>query len=132
MRAACSAALALLLAASPARAAGTADHEVRLHLKLSRSPHGTAAERARLRELEEEVMHRLERASAGRLVRDAWPAGECVITLAGPDAHATWAAVADAVRAHGPRPGSYAALRRGPPGAREERIDLTSGATTPR
>jgi hypothetical protein len=123
-------ALVLVLAAPVVRAGDAPEGELRLHLALSRRPHGTAEERERLRDLEYELMDRLARAGAGRLAGDAWPPGECVVTLAGPDARAMWAAVEEAVRAHRPRPGSYAALRAAGPGAREERIEL-GGPTLP-
>jgi hypothetical protein len=115
-------ATALLAAASPARA--SQEEEVSLHLRLSTRPHGSTEERERLRDLEYDVMARLAEAGAGRMVRDDWPPGECVVTLAGADARAAWAAIEATVRAYRPPPGSYAALRAG---GREERVELGGG-----
>ncbi|ABC81287.1 hypothetical protein [Anaeromyxobacter dehalogenans] len=126
---AAAAGLAALLLAAPG-AARAPEQPVTVHLRLDERPHGSRAERERLRELEYALMDRLA-AGAGRLVRDEWRDGYCVLHLAGPDARALWAAVEPAVRAAGPRPGSYAVLRAGPEGAPEERIPLGAGAVTP-
>ncbi len=118
-------ALALALAAaagtSPPRAPTQA---VRVHLLLERGPHGTRAERDRIRDLEYELMARLEAGDAGALVRDEWGGGACVLHLEGRDAAALWAAVEPPLRALRPRAGSFAILRHGGPGAREERVEL--------
>lgn len=117
---------ALLLAAPAARAA---EHAVEIHLRLDERPHGSRAERERLRELEYALMDRLAGSGAGRFVRDEWRDGTCVLHLAGPDARALWAAVEAPVRAASPRPGSWVALRGG--GAPEERIPLGGPPVTP-
>lgn len=115
-----------LAVAAPGRAAPAApsDEEVRIHLALGSRPHGSQAEREAMRELEYEIAGRLAAASAGEVVRDEWPAGWCVIRIAAPDAAAAWAIAGEAVRAYGPRPGSYAVVRRGGPGAPEEKVPL--------
>jgi hypothetical protein len=123
------AALVLLLAVLPAGSVRAAEEEVTVHLALAGGRHGSAGERARMRDLEYALMAALAETGTGRFVRDAWPAGACLLVLAGPDADAVWAAVEDTVRALPPRAGSYATLRRGPPGAPEERIDLGPEAT---
>lgn len=128
MHAAAAGLTALLLAAPGAAAA--AEQTVAIHLRLDERPHGSRAERERLRDLEYELMERLA-GGAGRLVRDEWRDGYCVLHLAGPDARALWAAAEPAVRAAGPRSGSYAVLRPGPAGVPEERIPLGAGAVTP-
>ncbi len=128
-------ALALALAALAGLAlARTADPSVRVHLRLAGGPEGSAEERDRIRALEYELMSRLDASGAGRLVRDEWSGGACVLHLEGRDAAAIWAAIEPAVRAFRPLPGSYAILRHGGPGAREERveIDLTGRAAPPR
>ncbi len=114
---------AAIVAALPTRADAPAQ-EVRIHLRLSGRPHGTTEERERLRDLEGEIMAKLADAHAGTWTRDAWPPGECVVYLSGGNARDLWTAVEPAVRGYGPRPGSYAVLRAGGPGAREERVEL--------
>ena len=118
--------LALAAWAAPFRAApdGAGEQQLTIHLTLSEHPHGTEAERDRIRVLEEELLGLLAADGAGRLARDAWPEGACVITIEARDARRAWDAVAAAVRAIGPRPGSHAVLRLGGPGAPEERVDL--------
>ncbi len=123
MRCALCLALAALAGSVPAR---TADPSVRVHLRLAGGPEGSAAERDRIRELEYELMARLQASGAGRLLRDEWGGGACVLHLEGREAAAIWAAIEAAVRDFGPLPGSYAILRHG--GAREERVEL--GETT--
>jgi len=115
---------ALALAFATVAGAGPPPQEVRIHLVLSRPPHGTAEERDRIRLMEEDLLGLLESRGAGSLGRDAWPEGACIITLETPDARLAWAVVEPAVRAFGPRPGSYVVLRQGPEGAAEERIPL--------
>jgi hypothetical protein len=110
-------------AAEPARAAL---QQVRIHLVLSRRPIGTLEERDRIRELQEGLLALLDARGAGRLARDAWPDGACVIWLEGADARAVWALVEGPVRAFGPRPGSFATISTG---AGEERVPLDEGAT---
>jgi hypothetical protein len=117
------AALALAAAPGPARAADP-DEELRIHLALSSRPHGTKLEREALRDLEYELAALLAAAGAGEVVRDAWPAGWCVIWIAAPDAAAAYAIAREALRAYPPRPGSYAVVRRGGPGTPEERVPL--------
>jgi hypothetical protein len=102
--------VALAIAGAPAAAP---TEEVRLHLALSSRPHGTRAEREALRDLQYEIAGRLEAARAGKVARDEWPDGWCVIFVAAPDAAAAWAVAEEAVRAYGPRSGSYVVLRRG-------------------
>jgi hypothetical protein len=116
------AALALALVNSPAA--------VEVHLALETPPHGSKAERVRIRELQYDVMARLAAAKAGAFVRDRWDRGECVLRLEGPDARRLWAAVEEPVRAYAPRAGSYALLEgtAGPP----ERIELGNAGATPR
>ncbi|MFT3915912.1 MAG: hypothetical protein QM704_17925 [Anaeromyxobacteraceae bacterium] len=98
--------------------------ELRLHLALSSRPHGTEAERDRIRALEEDLLGLLAERGAGTVARDRWEGGVCVIEIDAPDARRAWAAVEGAVRAFGPREGSLAVLRAGPKGAPEERIPL--------
>jgi hypothetical protein len=114
---------AALAAALPIRADAPAQ-EVRIHLRLSGRPYGTTGERERLRDLENDVMAKLAETRAGTWTKDAWPPGECVVYLSGGDARAVWTAVEPVVRGYAPRPGSYAVLRAGGPGAREERVEL--------
>jgi hypothetical protein len=118
--------LALTAWVVPSRAAPDGDGEQRLtiHLALSTRPHGTEAERDRIRLMEEELLGLLAASDAGRLARDAWPEGACRITIETRDARLAWEVVAEAVRAIGPRPGSHVLLRMGGPGAPEERVDL--------
>ncbi|MFO0580918.1 MAG: hypothetical protein U0229_01455 [Anaeromyxobacter sp.] len=97
---------------------------LRLHLALSSRPHGTEAERDRIRALEEDMLGLLAERGAGTVSRDRWEGGVCVIEIEAPDARKAWAAVEGAVRAFGPREGSLAVLRAGPAGAPEERIPL--------
>jgi hypothetical protein len=110
------------LGASPTRAGET--QEVRLHLALSSRPHGTEAERDRIRELEEAFLGLLAERSAGEVSADAWEGGVCVITIATQDARLAWSAVEAAVRQYGPLPGSFAVIRPGPKGAAEEKVPL--------
>ncbi len=123
----CALALALAAAAGPAPA--RAPEQVRVHLLLEGGAEGSRAERDRIRDLEYALMARLEASGAGRLVRDEWPRGACVILLGGEDAAALWAAVEAEVRALSPRRGSHAVLRRRD--GSERRIELGGEAPTP-
>jgi hypothetical protein len=122
----------LLLALATGAAADPAPEEVRIHLLLSRRPHGTEPERDRIRELEEELVGRLQEARAGQLARDRWEDGTCVVTLEGPDARRAWSLVEPAVRRFGARPGSYVELRTRAGAAGDERIPLVAPVTPPR
>lgn len=116
-------ALALALAAGSGPPPAT-QQSVRVHLTLEGGPDGSRAERDRIRDVEYELMARLAASTAGTLVRDEWGGGTCVLHLEGKDASALWAAIEPPVRALRPRPGSFAILRHGGPGAREERVEL--------
>lgn len=120
----CALLLTLSLAgAAPARApAGS----VRVHLVLEGGRDGSAAERARVRDLEYELMAALAGSRAGALVRDEWGGGACVLHLEGDDASALWATIEPAVRAFRPRAGSFVILRQGP-AETETRIELGDG-----
>lgn len=113
--------LCLSAGAEPAEA-------VELHLRLEGGPHGSKAERERVRDLEYALLSRLAAAGAGELVRDEWRGGECVLHLAGKDATALWAAAEPEVRTYRPLPGSHAILHHGGKGARDERIELGEAA----
>jgi len=117
------AALALAAAPAPARAVDP-DEELRIHLALSSRPHGTKHEREALRDLEYELAARLAAAGAGEIVRDAWPAGWCVIWISTRDAGAALAIAREALLAYRPRQGSFLVLRRGGPGTPEEKVPL--------
>jgi hypothetical protein len=114
---------AAVVVALPTRA-GAPVQEVHIHLRLSGRPHGTTEERERLRDLESDVMAKLAETRLGTWTRDAWPPGECIVYLSGASARDLWTAVEPVVRGYRPRPGSYAVLRAGGPGAREERVEL--------
>jgi hypothetical protein len=116
------AALALLLAGDPPASGPASAPAVAVHLALATRPTGSVEERARVRDLEYEVMARLAASGAGELVRDEWKDGFCRILVAAADARAAWAAIEPAVRDFRPRPGSFA-LVRGEGGA-AERIEL--------
>jgi hypothetical protein len=116
----CALALALATAAGPVPS--RAPEQVQVHLLLGGGAEGSRAERDRLRDLEYELMARLEASGAGRLVRDEWIAGACVLHLEGRDARALWAAIEADIRALPPRRGSHAILRHADGG--EERIPL--------
>jgi hypothetical protein len=116
----CALALALAAAAGPAPA--RAPEQVRVHLLLGGGAEGSRAERDRIRDVEYALMARLEATGAGRLVRDEWVRGACVLHLEGKDAAALWAAVEPEIRGLPPRRGSHAVLRR--TGGGEERIEL--------
>jgi hypothetical protein len=116
-------ALVLALAAT-AGTSGAPQQALRVHLRLEGGPEGSRAERDRVRDLEYELMARLADGAAGAFVRDEWNAGTCVLHFEGKDASAIWAIIEPPLRAYDPRPGSYAVLRHGGPGAREERVDL--------
>jgi hypothetical protein len=116
-------ALGLAAGAGPAQVrAEPPREELRLHLVLSARPHGTTAEREALRELQYEIAARLAAAGAGELAGDAWPDGWCVVRITAPDAARALELAREPLARHGPRPGSYAVVRRAR--APDERIPL--------
>src|SRR6185295_11835054 len=100
------------------------EHAVILHIRLGNDEFGTPDEVASMHALEDELASAIKRARAGEHDGDEFGQGECVIYCYGPDADKLWNAVAPVLEPMTFRAGSYVVRRYGPPGSREDRIDL--------
>ena len=105
---------------------GDQDHLLLIHLALSDGQFGTEQERELLFELESRIEHAIESAGAGELDGNEVGGGEFAIYVYGPDADRMFALAEPVLQAFGPRTGSWAKKRYGPPadGVREVRVEL--------
>ena len=97
-------------------------HRVTVWLRLTDPDFQNEREQIRMFGLEDRVMRSLDAARTGEHDTNALEAGFLAIRLVGPDADAIVATVSPLL-ADSP-PGRYLAVRRGPAGAAEERVDL--------
>ncbi|MBX3357908.1 MAG: hypothetical protein KF745_05725 [Phycisphaeraceae bacterium] len=99
-------------------------HAVLLYIRLSDDAFGTDEDRAACFSLEDDLQKAVAAQRAGEYDGNEFGEGLCVIFMYGPDAESLWSAIEPALEKRPFRKGSYAIRRFGPPGAREERIDL--------
>jgi hypothetical protein len=102
------------------------EQAVLLHLRLG--PGGEVAARERLAALEAALDEAVVRPGLGEREEALLDGERCLVSLYGPDAHRLFAAAERALAAHPPGAGSHAVLRRGGPGAPEERVPLQPAA----
>ena len=98
-------------------------HRVSVWLRLSDPTFETEREQVRLFLLEDRIMRALQEAGTGEHDTNALEAGFLAIRLVGPDADAIVGTVRPML-GDAP-PGSYLAVRRGPTGSAEDRVDIT-------
>jgi hypothetical protein len=99
-------------------------HRVSVWLRLADPSFENEREQMRLFVLEDRLMRALDGAGTGEHDTNALEAGFLAIRLVGPDADAIVATVRPLL-GDAP-PGSYLAVRRGPSGGAEDRVELTS------
>jgi hypothetical protein len=80
--------------------APASEQDVVVHLRLGNRSLGTAAERAGLGLLAEQLATAVEDAGAGEYDGDEYGGGECLLFFAGPDAEALYAVLQPLLRAH--------------------------------
>lgn len=76
------------------------EHDVLVTLRLSNQALGTAAERADLENLADELADAVAEAGAGEFDGDELGGGECVLFFAGPDADRLFAVLQPILRRH--------------------------------
>ena len=104
-----------------------AEHAVIVHLRLSESGFGTAAERQRLADLEKRVERSIKKARVGEFDGNEFGGGECIWYMYGPDADALYRTVEGTIREAATQAGSFVVKRRGAaddPNAKDEKILL--------
>jgi hypothetical protein len=97
-------------------------HRVSVWLRLSDPSFENEREQVRLFALEDRLMRALDEAGTGEHDTNALEAGYLAIRLVGPDADAIVATIGPLL-GEAP-PGSYLAVRRGPSGSAEDRVDI--------
>jgi hypothetical protein len=99
-------------------------HRVSVWLRLTDPSFESEREQIRLFALEDRLMRAVDAAGTGEHDTNALEAGFLAIRLVGPDADAIVATILPLL---GEAPaGSYLAIRRGPSGAAEDRLDLAA------
>ena len=98
-------------------------HRVSVWLRLNDPTFETEREQLRLFLLEDRIMRALDEAGTGEHDTKALEAGFLAIRLVGPDADAIVRTV-QPMLGDAP-PGSYLAVRRGPSGSGEDRVEIT-------
>jgi hypothetical protein len=99
-------------------------HRVSVWLRLNDPTFENEREQVRLFLLEDRIMRALDEAGTGEHDTNALEAGFLAIRLVGPDADAIVGTV-QPMLGDAP-PGSYLAVRRGPSGSAEDRVDITA------
>lgn len=99
-------------------------HRVSVWLRLTDPAFENEREQLRLFQLEDRVMRALDAAGTGEHDTNALEAGYLAIRLVGPDADAIVDTIIPLL-GDAP-PGSYLAVRRGPSGTAEDRLDVTA------
>jgi hypothetical protein len=99
------------------------EHAVLLSFPLAdRMP--TEQEMSQSAALQEELEASVAAAGTGELDGDEWGEGLCVVFLYGPDADKLWESIASVLEKRPFPKGARAIRRYGPPGSREEQVDL--------
>lgn len=80
-----------------------------------------------LHALQDRLVEAILNAAVGELDGDEFGGGACTVCCYGPDADRLWDAVAPVLEAESFAQGSVAVKRYGPPGAREETVELARG-----
>lgn len=101
-----------------------AEHAVLVYLKLSNDEFGEFEERESVFRLEDEIEPRFQSGAVGEYDGHEFGQGFATLYMYGPDADALFEVIAEILKRHDSRPGSYAIKRYGDVGAREERITL--------
>jgi hypothetical protein len=97
-------------------------HRVSVWLRLADPSFENEREQMRLFALEDRLMRALDEAGSGEHDTNALEAGYLAIRLVGPDADAMVATIGPLL-SEAP-PGSYLAVRRGPAGSAEDRVEI--------
>ncbi len=99
-------------------------HAVLVYFKLANDEYGTESERVYLNELEVVLEAAYKDKPVGEF--DGYETGDGWSTLYfyGPDADELYADVLLAIKKHPHRRGSYVVKRYGPPGSKQEKLDL--------
>jgi hypothetical protein len=105
-------------------------HRVTVWLRLADPELLDAREQALAFGIEDAIMRRLYESGAGEHDTNELERGYLALRLAGPDADAIVALVTPLLERA--RPGSYLAVRRGPTGTGEERLDVEVSPRDPR
>lgn len=102
----------------------TPQHAVTVHLKLSDSDFGNERELEDLFDLEEQLERAILAAAAGEFDGNAIRKGQCTLYMYGPNAEALFTAIAPILRKSSLARGAKVTKRTGPPGSREDRLEL--------
>jgi hypothetical protein len=102
----------------------TSEQALLVFLRLSDDTFGTAEDRERIFELEDQLAAAVKDAAAGEHDGHEFGNGWGVLYLYGPDAKHLAGVAVPLVRRFGPREGSYLVQRYGGTGAREERLTI--------
>ncbi|MFZ4572923.1 MAG: hypothetical protein ACOYN0_00915 [Phycisphaerales bacterium] len=107
----------------PGSEQGSEEHAVIVRVTLE-GEMPTDEELERFVAIQERLAEAINAAGSGEFDGDEWGEGVCTIYMYGPDADALWESVMKVLEREPFRAGSTARKRYGPPGAREEVINL--------
>ena len=102
---------------------GSEEHAVIVSITLA-DQWPSDQEREELHALQDDLGAAIDAADAGEFDGDEWGEGACTIYMYGPSADHLWEAIAPVLEKRPFPKGSYARRRYGPPGTREDRVDL--------
>ncbi len=109
---------------NPGPKPGSGDHAVLLHIRLSDDAFGADEDRAACFALEESLQKAIESRGSGEYDGNEFGQGFCTLSMYSWDADLLWESIEPVLEKRPFREGSYALRRYGPPGSREERIDM--------
>jgi hypothetical protein len=102
------------------------EQSVQIFFRLSDAESGTEVEREEILEFQDSLSDTLAATQTGELDGDERGDGYCRMFLYGSDADAIVSSIVRVLQKHVPLEGSYLLKRHGPPGTREDRVDIGS------